>query len=90
MPAAFSTHFIFIDLITLIIFGEEYRSLSSSLCRLLHSPVTSFLLGHEHLILKALSPRSFLNVRDQVAHPYKTTCRIIFLYILSLYFGISN
>jgi hypothetical protein len=28
-------------LITRIIFGDEYRSLSSSLCSLLHSPVTS-------------------------------------------------
>jgi hypothetical protein len=25
--------------------GEEYRSISSSLCNLLHSTVTSFLLG---------------------------------------------
>jgi hypothetical protein len=32
-------------LITQIIFGDEYRSLSSSLCSLLHSPVTSSLLG---------------------------------------------
>jgi hypothetical protein len=32
-------------LITRIIFGDEYRSLSSSLCSLLHSPVASSLLG---------------------------------------------
>jgi hypothetical protein len=32
-------------LITRIISGDEYRSLSSLLCSLLHSPVTSFLLG---------------------------------------------
>jgi hypothetical protein len=32
-------------LINRIIFGDEYRSLSSSLCSLLHSPVTSSLLG---------------------------------------------
>jgi hypothetical protein len=38
-------HLILLDLITRIIFGYEYRSLSSSLCSLLHSPVTSSLLG---------------------------------------------
>jgi hypothetical protein len=32
-------------LITRIIFGDEYRSLSSSLYSLLHSPVTLSLLG---------------------------------------------
>jgi hypothetical protein len=34
-------------LITRIIFGDEYRSLSSSLCSLLHSPVASSLLGKD-------------------------------------------
>jgi hypothetical protein len=34
---------ILLDLITRIIFGDKYRSLSSSLCSLLHSPVTSYL-----------------------------------------------
>jgi hypothetical protein len=33
------------SLITRMIFGEEYRSQSSSLCSVLHSPVTSSLLG---------------------------------------------
>jgi hypothetical protein len=32
-------------LITRIIFGDEYRSLRSSLCSLLHSPVTLSILG---------------------------------------------
>ena len=31
-------HLIFLDFITRTILGEEYRSLSSSLCNLLHSP----------------------------------------------------
>jgi len=39
-----SPHLIFLYTITRIIFGE-YRSWSSSLCSLIHSHVTSFLLG---------------------------------------------
>ena len=38
-------HLILLDFITHTILGEEYRSFSSSLCSLLHSPVTSSLLG---------------------------------------------
>ena len=38
-------HLILIDFITRSILGEEYKSFSSSLCNLLHSPVTSSLLG---------------------------------------------
>ena len=34
-------HLILLDLITRIIFNEEYRSLSPSLCSFLHSPFTS-------------------------------------------------
>jgi hypothetical protein len=38
------TYLTLLDLITGIILGEEYRSLSS-LCSFLHTPVTSYLLG---------------------------------------------
>ena len=38
-------HLILLDFITRTILGEVYRSFSSSLCSLLHSPVTSSLLG---------------------------------------------
>ena len=38
-------HLILLDFITRTILGEEYRLLSSSLCSLLLSPVTSSLLG---------------------------------------------
>ena len=43
--ATCSAHHIILDFITRTIFGEQYRSLSSSLCSFPHSPVTSSLLG---------------------------------------------
>jgi len=55
------------------------------LCSFLHFPVTSSLLGPNILLSKLfsniLSLRSFLNVRDHVSHPYKTTGNIIVLCI---------
>jgi len=70
-------HLILLDFITRTILGEDYRTLSSLLCSLLHSHVTSSLLGPNILLStqfsNTLSPRSSLNVSDQVSHPYKTT-----------------
>ena len=70
-------HLILLDFVTRTILGEEYRSLSSSLCNLLHSPVTSSLLGPNILLntifSNTLSFLSSLNVSAQVPHPYKTT-----------------
>ena len=43
--ATFPAHLILLDFITRTILGEEYSSLSSSLCNFLHSPVTPSLLG---------------------------------------------
>jgi len=79
-------HLKLLDFITRTILDEEYRSLSSPLCCFLHSPVTTSLLG-PNILLSTLfstniSPRSSLNVSDQVSHPYKTTDKIIVLYIL--------
>jgi hypothetical protein len=63
-------------LITRIIFGDEYRSLCSSLCSLLHSPVASSLLGPNILLStlfsNTLSLWSSFSVKEQVSHPYKT------------------
>ena len=63
-------HLILLDFFTRTIFGEQYRSLSSSLCSFLHSPVTPSLLGPNillnTLLSNTLSLRSSLNVSDQV------------------------
>ena len=75
--ATYPAHLILLDFITRTILGEESKSFSSSLCNLLHSPVTSSLLGPNILLITIFSNTlSFLssrNVNDQVSHPYKTT-----------------
>ena len=57
-----------LDFTTRTIFGKEYRSLSSSLCNFLHSPITSSLIGPNTLLntlfSNTLSLRSSLNVSD--------------------------
>ena len=73
-------HLILLDFITRTILGEEYRSFSSSLCSLLHSPVTSSLLGPNILLntifSNTLSFLSSLNVSAQVSHPYKQLAKL--------------
>jgi hypothetical protein len=55
----------------------------------LQPPVSSYLFGPNILLntlfLNTLSLRSSRNVRNQVSHPYRTTGKIIVLYILDLY-----
>ena len=74
-------HLILLNFITHTILGEEYKSFSSSLCNLLHSPVTSSLLGPNILLntmfSNTLSFLSSRNVNYQVSHPYKTMGKII-------------
>jgi len=78
-------HLILLDFITRTILGKEYRSLRTSLCNFLHSPVTSSLLAPNTLLStlfsNTLSLRSSLSVSDQVSHPYRKTDNIMVLYI---------
>ena len=87
-------HLILHHFITWTMLSEQYRSLSSSLCSFLHSPVTLTLLGPNILLSTLLSNTlslcSSLNVSDQVSHPYKTTRKITVLYILIFNFCIAN
>jgi hypothetical protein len=77
-------------LIILTAFGEEHRAISSSLCSPLNSYVTSTItcpnIFLSTLFSNNLSLPSSLNVSDHVSHPYKTTGKIIVLYILLLIF----
>jgi len=72
----YPTHLFLLDLI-IRIFVEEYRSLISSICSFLHSPVILSLLGPNiflsTLFSNTLILHSSLSMSDQISHPYKTT-----------------
>jgi len=80
--ATWLTNLILLDFIARTILAEQYRSLSSSLCSFLHSPVTSSLLAPNILLntlfSNTISLRSLLNVSDQVPHPYKQQAQLLF------------
>jgi hypothetical protein len=75
-----------LHLIVLIIFGKEYTFLNPSICSLLQPPTTSSLFNQNifisTLFSNTLSLCSFLNIRDQASHQYRTTGKITVLYIL--------
>jgi hypothetical protein len=70
MHATYAAHPNLLDLITLIIFGEQYKLRSSSLCSSLHPPV--YLLSYIQIFSLALYTSDTLNLffslktRDQV------------------------
>jgi hypothetical protein len=80
--------YVILDSVTRTLFGEAYRSLSSSLCIFLYSPVTLSLVGPNILLntlfSNTLSLRFSLNVSDRVSHPYKTYWRCAYIYWLLL------
>jgi hypothetical protein len=74
-------------------YGTEYKLRSSSLCSLLHPPhpPPSLLPSLVQIISSAPCsqiPSVYVNVNHQVSYPYRTTDKIIILYILS--FGQSS
>ena len=74
-------HHILLDFITRKIFGDQYRSLSCSLCSFLHSPVTTY-LSDPNILLSTLFPytltlRNSIIFSEHVPHPYKKS-KIIF------------
>ena len=89
ISATCPTHPILLDLTTSVIFGE-YRTYSSLLSSLLHSPITSYHLGTNiflsTLFWNTLSLYFSFNVRHQVSHPYKTMGKIIVRYIVNFIF----
>jgi hypothetical protein len=75
-----------------LIFGDEYRSLSSSLCTFLQSPLTSLCrpLGPNILLRTLFSNNlglcSSLSMCVRVSHPYTRKGKIIVLNILIFLF----
>jgi len=92
--ATCTLHCTLLDLNTQIIFGEQYRSLSSSLCSFLHSPDT-FSLLYRHMLVNTtisntISLRFSRNTSDMVSYPHKTAGEVIFRYILIFKFLAPN
>jgi hypothetical protein len=72
-------------LIILTILGDELKSCHSLLCSFLHLPIISSLFGPNGLLSNLFSntpSQCFSLVRGLVSHPYRTTDKIIVLYIL--------
>ena len=74
-------------------FGVGYRLLSSSLCSILHSPVTSSVLG-PNIFLSTQYSKTFnlcssLSVSDQVSYLHKTSIITVWINLLFI-LGIAN
>jgi uncharacterized membrane protein len=84
MCATRPTHRILLNMITLIIFREMYKSRSSTLCNFLQPSIAYALLGpnilFSTLFLYIVSLYSSVRMREQLSQPYKTTGKIILLF----------
>jgi hypothetical protein len=89
----FCIHFVLHDLITLIIHTEEYKAWSSLRQRFLPAlwyiiPLCHKCFPHQPVLEHFLC--SFLKLRDQFSHPYKTTGKVTILYISIVIFLVSK
>jgi hypothetical protein len=87
MHALYPAYHILLILMTLIITGENYKLRSSSLFNFLHPLLPlSYLRSKyspQYSVIKHSQSMFFpYDERDQVSDPYKTTDKIIILYIL--------
>jgi len=57
-------HLILLHFITRTILGEQYKSFSSSLCNILHSPVTSYLL-RPNILLNTMFSNTLIYCREK-------------------------
>ena len=71
-------HLILLDFITRTILGEEYRSFSSSLCNILHSPVTSSLQG-PNILLNTMFSNTLSFLSFSFAVSFVKSCLWLFL-----------
>jgi hypothetical protein len=81
LRATCSAQLILLYFITRTVLDEEYRSSSSSFRSFLHSPVNSSILAQIFSSTHYSQTRPSLSVTDQISHLYKTTGKIIVLYI---------
>jgi hypothetical protein len=90
MHVTCSVHHIVLDLVIIITFGEEYKLRISLLCISLQYRYFINLRSKyspQHRVFSNTHSLCFsFSVRDWVSHPYKTTYKIIFLYILIFIF----
>jgi hypothetical protein len=81
-----STTRIHLDVITLIILPEEWKSGKSLLCSYIQPPITPLssvqIFPLSTLFSITLSLWSSVNVGDKISHPCRTTDKIIVLYIV--------
>ena len=92
--ATYPSRLILLDLVPRIIFCVEYRAQSSLICSLLHSPVTSSLIGPNTFLDNGFSHThslcSSLNVSEQPSNPHTRAGKIKILYIYIFKYSAPN